>query len=271
MARGPVGPDDETLVSDEPGGGPRPAAAPFGIAAPGSLAKDDVDMADAPTIVPGFGAPAMSQAMCPKCGMANGADAAFCIRCGGSLRGPAAAPRPAAAAPLPPPPMPVPPPATAICGQCGAENDPGSRFCIQCGGQVGGVAAAPRPPAAPPPPPPPAAARAADPFARPAAPRAAPAPRPAANPAPPPPPVRPAAVDPFGGERTVVAGQPAPAPRPAVQQQFTPPPQTYAPGPSSSRGSGGTTLLIILGVVGGAGIGGAIALAVLQVTGHGLF
>ncbi len=139
MSRGPVGPDDATLVSDEPGGGPQPASAPFGMNAPGSLAGRDEDMADTPTIVPGFGAPAMPESLCPGCGMANGPDSAFCIRCGGSLRAPAANQRPSAAAPLPPPPMPEAPPATAICGECGAENDPGSRFCIQCGGRVGGV------------------------------------------------------------------------------------------------------------------------------------
>ncbi len=68
----------------------------------------------------------------------------------------------------------------------------------------------------------------------------------------------------------MVAGAPAPqVPYSAPAPQYSAPPP-YTP-PKSSGGSGGTTLLIVLGVIGGAAVGGAIAVGVLQLTGHGLF
>lgn len=62
----------------------------------------------APAAAPAAAAPAAGW-VCPACGAAMGADAAFCMRCGAKR------------------------PAPAVCKNCGAALKPGAAFCTVCG------------------------------------------------------------------------------------------------------------------------------------------
>lgn len=90
---------------------------------------------------------------CPACGAAVDKNMRFCTSCGNPMS--VAAPQPAPAAPVAPPPAPVAPPPAPVapvapppvepaaapaankCPACGAELEPGSIFCTQCGAKLG--------------------------------------------------------------------------------------------------------------------------------------
>ncbi|MFQ6101535.1 MAG: zinc-ribbon domain-containing protein [Anaerolineae bacterium] len=103
-----------------------------------------------PAAAPPQPAPTALATTCPICGAQVTPGEAFCDNCGAALGQATPAPAQPAAAPTPPPPMAAPAPAPAaalICANCGAQLEPGSRFCDMCGAPVSAAAPQPPPPA----------------------------------------------------------------------------------------------------------------------------
>jgi len=116
-----------------------------------------------PVAVPAQPSPTVIATTCPVCGAPVTPGEAFCDSCGAALGPAAPTPPPQAAVPFPPAPaaVPAPPPvappaAAPVCPTCGAQLEPGSKFCDMCGTTISAAAPpAPLPTPAPAPPPPP--------------------------------------------------------------------------------------------------------------------
>jgi len=108
-----------------------PAAAPR-VAAPAAPPHRQ-DQAHRPAAPPlHFGAPALAEKHCVRCGTGNPASGRFCANCGSPLPGDSPSAE-AVAAPAP----------TLACPRCRGANGPHMAFCQFCGAKLGEGAAAP--------------------------------------------------------------------------------------------------------------------------------